>query len=200
MPDDASLPDSASPWTTLGSRTLLDDRWIKLRADRIRTATGAEIAPWYVLDYSDWCAVVPLTEDGRVVLVRQWRHAAQCWSLELPGGVMDAADADPIAAGRRELLEETGFGGGEWRYLFAGAPNPAIQTNRLHVVLATGLHRIADPTPDAGEAIRVERHDPAALLAALPQGALGQMMHVGALMVGLQAAGVLRCQVTPPGS
>lgn len=200
MPDDASAPDRASPWTTLGSTMLLDDRWIRLRADRIRTATGAEIAPWYVLDYPDWCAVVPLTEDGRVVLVRQWRHAAQCWSLELPGGVMDPTDADPVAAARRELLEETGFGGGEWRGLFAGAPNPAIQTNRLHVVLATGLRRLAEPTPDIGEAIRVELHDPAALLAALPQGALGQMMHVGALMVGLQAAGLLRCAVSPPGS
>jgi 8-oxo-dGTP pyrophosphatase MutT (NUDIX family) len=200
MPDDASLFDSPSPWATLGSEVLLDDRWIRLRADRIRTQAGAEIAPWYVLDYPDWCAVVPLTEDGRLVMVRQWRHAAQCWSLELPGGVMDPGDADPVAAARRELLEETGYGGGEWRYLFAGAPNPAIQTNRMHVVLATGLRCLGSPTPDAGEAIRVERHDPAALLAALPQGALGQMMHVGALMVGLQAAGWLRCAVSPPGS
>ncbi len=200
MPDDVFPPAGAAPWTTLGSRTLLDDRWIRLRADHLRTATGEELAPWYVLDYPDWCAVVPLTEDGRLVLVRQWRHAAQCWSLELPGGVIDPTDADPIAAARRELLEETGFGGGAWRGLFAGAPNPAIQSNRLHVMLATGLRRFAEPTPDPGEAIRVELHDPAALMAALPQGALGQMMHVGPLILGLQAAGVLRCVVSPPGS
>lgn len=199
MPDDASLHEG-SPWTTLGSRTLLDDRWIRLRADHLRTATGAELSPWYVLDYPDWCAVVPLTADGRVVMVRQWRHAAQCWSLELPGGVMDATDADPVAAGQRELLEETGYGGGEWRWLFAGPPNPALQTNRLHVVLATGLHAVAAPVPEPGEAIRVELHDPGSLLATLPNGPLGQMLHVGPLILGLQAAGRLRCEVTPPGS
>jgi len=195
MPDDAPPPPGGSPWTTLGSRTLLEDRWIRLRADHIRTGSGAEIAPWYVLDYPDWCAVVPLTEDGRLVMVRQWRHAAQCWSLELPGGVMDPGDSDPVAAGRRELREETGYGGGEWRCLFAGAPNPAIQTNRLHVVLATGLRPVAPPSPEPGEAIRVELHDPATVCAALPQGVMGQMMHVGALLLGLQAAGI-----TPSGS
>ncbi|MGX9962327.1 NUDIX hydrolase [Roseomonas sp. F4] len=184
-------PD-APPWTTTHSEILVEDRWIRLRADRLRTGAGVEIAPWYVLDYPDWCAVVALTADDRLVLVRQWRHGAQSWSLELPGGVMDAEDADAVAAAQRELLEETGYGGGDWRYLCAGHANPAIQTNRLHVVLATGVRLVAPATPEPTELIRVECPHVAEVLDALPQGLIGQSMHVGAICLGLAAAGRIR--------
>lgn len=181
--------DDAPPWTTIDSNLLIEDRWIRLRADRLRTASGLEIAPWYVLDYPDWCAVVALTGADEIVLVRQWRHAAACWSLELPGGVIDAEDADPVAAGRRELLEETGHGGGDWRHVVAGHANPAIQTNRLHVVLGQGVKPVAEATPEPTEAIRVECWAVDDLLTALPTGVFGQSLHVGAVLLGLAAAG-----------
>jgi 8-oxo-dGTP pyrophosphatase MutT (NUDIX family) len=186
------MDQDAPPWTTTHSETLIDDRWMRLRADRLRTAAGMEIAPWYVLDYPDWCCVVALAEDGRMVLVRQWRHAVQRWSLELPGGVMDPGDADAVAAGRRETLEETGFGGGTWRGITAGHPNPSIQTNRLHVVLATGLRPVAPPAPDPTEAIRVELLEVETVLAGLASGLIGQSMHVGAICLGLAAAGRIK--------
>jgi len=179
----------APPWTTLDSRMLVEDRWIRLRADRLRTETGAEIAPWYVLDYPDWVAAVVLTEDDRMVLVRQWRHGAQAWSLELPGGVMDATDADPVVAGQRETREETGYEAADWRYLTAGHANPAIQTNRLHVVLGTGARLSTVATPEPGEAIRVEVLPVAEVLAGLPRGMIGQSMHVGAILLGLASLG-----------
>lgn len=188
------MPTDAPPWTVTHSETLVEDRWIRLRADRLRTATGTEIAPWYVLDYPDWCAVVALTEEGKLLLVRQWRHGAQSWSLELPGGVMDREDADAIAAGKREVLEETGYGGGEWRYLYAGHANPAMQTNRLHLVLATGIRPIAAATPEPTEVISVEALPVAEVLAGLGQGLIGQAMHVGAIFVGLAAAGHIRLE------
>ncbi len=177
------------PWTTTHSEILVEDRWIRLRADRLRTQSGAEIAPWYVLDYPDWCAVVALTEDHRLVLVRQWRHGAQSWSLELPGGVIDREDADPVAAAQRELLEETGHGGGTWRYLYASHANPAIQTNRLHIILATGIRPVAPATPEPAELIQVECPTVPEVLAGLQRGLIGQSMHVGAICLGLAAAG-----------
>ncbi|MGG5819152.1 NUDIX hydrolase [Falsiroseomonas sp. HW251] len=183
---------TASPWTVLDSRTLIDDRWIRLRADRLRNARGEELSPWYVLDYPDWAVALALTEDDRLVLVRQWRHAAQAWCLELPGGVVDETDADATDATRRELLEETGFAARSWRYLYAGFPNPAIQTNRFHVVLATGAHRIADPAHEAGEAIEVVLMPVAEVLAGIGTGLINQAMHVGAVLVGLAAAGRIR--------
>lgn len=188
------MDSETPPWTTLDSEILVEDRWISLRADRLRTQSGVEIAPWYVLDYPDWCAVVALTEDDRLVLVRQWRHGAQSWSLELPGGVMDREDAGPIATARRELLEETGYGGGDWRYLYASHANPAIQTNRLHIVLATGIRPVAPPTPEPTELIRVEHLTVAAALEALRGGLIGQSMHVGAICIGLAAAGQIKLE------
>jgi 8-oxo-dGTP pyrophosphatase MutT (NUDIX family) len=180
------------PWTLLGSTTLIEDRWLRLRADRLRTGDGTEIAPWYVLDYPDWASVVALTDDDRIVLVRQWRHAAQAWCLELPGGVMDAEDADPVAAARRELLEETGHDAAGWRLLYGAFPNPAIQTNRLHIVLATGAVPVAPVAHEPGEAITVECLPVAEVLAGLAQGMIGQSMHVGAILLGLAAAGRIR--------
>lgn len=178
-----------SPWTTLGSQVLIEDRWIRLRAERIRTAAGAEIAPWYVLDYADWACVVALTADDRLVLVRQWRQGAKAWCLELPGGVMDPGETDPVATARRELLEETGYAAPEWRPLHAGFANPATQSNRLHVVLATGAAPAAPVAHEPGEAITVECLPVAEVLAGLGQGMIGQSMHVGAILVGLAAAG-----------
>jgi 8-oxo-dGTP pyrophosphatase MutT (NUDIX family) len=180
------------PWTTLESRTLIDDRWINLRADRLRNDKGEELAPWYVLGYPDWAVVVPLTADDRLVLIRQWRHAVQSWCLELPGGVMDPGEKDPVATARRELLEETGHAAESWRYLYAAWPNPAIQTNRLHVVLATSATEIAPVAHEAGESIQVETWPVGEVLAGIGTGAFGQAMHVGAILAGLAAAGRIR--------
>ena len=182
----------APPWTILDSRMLLEDRWIRLRADRLRNAAGAELSPWYVLDYPDWAVAVPLTDDDRLVLVRQWRHAVQAWSLELPGGVMDPTDADATETARRELREETGHAARAWRHLYAAWPNPAIQTNRLHVVLATGVAPAGPVAHDPGEAIEVVTMPVAEALAGIQAGLFGQAMHVGALLAGLAAAGRIR--------
>jgi len=177
------------PWTTLDSRILVEDRWIRLRADRLRSDTGAEIAPWYVLDYPDWVAAAVLTADDRLVMIRQWRHAARVWSLELPGGIIDPDDTDPVAAAMRETREETGYVADSWSYVQCGFANPAIQTNRLHVVLGSGARAAAAPAPEAGESIQVVPMPVPDVLAELRAGRIGQSMHVGAILVGLAAAG-----------
>jgi 8-oxo-dGTP pyrophosphatase MutT (NUDIX family) len=177
------------PWITFDSRTLVRDRWISLRADSLRKADGVELSPWYVLEYPDWAAVVALTDDDRLLLVRQWRHAAQAWCLELPGGVMDPGETDPIATCRRELREETGHAARDWRGLYAAYPNPAIQTNRIHFVLAQGAHLAGPVAHEDGETIEVVCLPVAAVLAGIGTGMLHQAMHGGALLAGLAAAG-----------
>lgn len=86
----------------------------------------------------DWVNVVAVTKSGQVVLVRQFRFGINEFSLEVPGGVMEPGE-DPVEAGLRELAEETGFGGGEAVLLSAVHPNPAIQSNRCHFVLARNV-------------------------------------------------------------
>jgi 8-oxo-dGTP pyrophosphatase MutT (NUDIX family) len=178
------------PWRRTGAaRTLVRDRWIHLRAEPWANAAGASLDPWYVLDSPDWVHVLALTADERAVMVRQWRPGLGAASLELPGGVMERRETDPVAAGRRELLEETGYDAAEYRELPALSPDPARMNNRFRVLLALGAERVAEPRPDPTEEIAVELHPVAALLEGLSRGAVANAAHAGGILLGLRAAG-----------
>jgi 8-oxo-dGTP pyrophosphatase MutT (NUDIX family) len=98
----------------------------------------------------DWVSVVPVTRDGKFVLVRQYRIGVDGPTLEIPGGVIDEGQ-EPAGAALRELREETGYGGGELVSLGATQPNPALQNNWHHMFLARGVERMGEPQFDAGE-------------------------------------------------
>lgn len=108
------------------------------------------------MDAPDWVLVVPVTTAGELVMVRQFRFGSADLSLEVPGGVMDPSDPDPIATARRELLEETGFAGGEARVAGSVFPNPALQRNRCHVVIIDGVHPTGTRAFDEHEDIAME--------------------------------------------
>ena len=176
-----------TPWRVVSSRSVIADRWIDVRADDCMTAGGKSISPYYVLRYPDWVHMVALTPDHRLVLVEQYRHGAGLIVLELPGGAIDPADPDPEAAGRRELLEETGFTATHWRSVSSFYANPATHTNRVHTVLATGCTRACDPELEDGEEGLTVRCLPVAeVRAGLLAGILQQSMQVGALLLALE--------------
>ncbi|MDR4306071.1 NUDIX hydrolase [Chelatococcus sambhunathii] len=180
-------------WTTVSSRTVLSDRWIDVRADSCRTASGVPVEPYYVLSYPDWVHVVALTAEDEIVLVRQYRHAVAETVLEVPGGAVDASDADLAQAARRELVEETGFDADEFQAVSTLYPNPAIQTNRVHVFLARNARRCGEQRLDLGEegmeALTIPVGD---VVGRLADGLLGQSMHAAAVTMALMAAGRLK--------
>src|SRR5512141_1436011 len=97
-----------SPWERRSRRRVLETRIFSIDHHRmVSPRTGVEHDIW-VVDTVDWCNIVPLTDDNQVVMVRQHRHATYEVTLDLTGGMVDPTDADPAAAARRELLEETG--------------------------------------------------------------------------------------------
>lgn len=106
------------------------------------------------LELSDWVTVVARRPDGALVLVRQLRYGTQSTSLETPGGLVDPGER-PLAAARRELREETGYRARRWRSLGWVNPNPALQTNRLHMFLALDAEAVATPRPDEREGLEV---------------------------------------------
>jgi 8-oxo-dGTP pyrophosphatase MutT (NUDIX family) len=110
---------------------------------------------FWIIDCGDWCNIVPITADGQVVMVRQRRHGRDEETLELPGGMVDAEDASPLEAARRELLEETGFQAELIEPIGVTAPNPAMQTNRCHSFVARGVVKVAEPALDSAEDIDV---------------------------------------------
>jgi 8-oxo-dGTP pyrophosphatase MutT (NUDIX family) len=176
-------------WSVAASRVVLADTWMHLRADRVVTQRGVTLAPYYVLQYPDWAVVVALTDDDRLVLVRQYRHGIGEIGLELPGGVVDAEDGDPRAAAIRELAEETGFHSADVRHVSSLCANPATQTNRLHTFLAVGAVQAAAARPEASEDLVVELIPVADVLAGLRSGLVSQSMQVSAIVLALAAAG-----------
>ena len=107
-----------------------------------------------VIDAPDWVNLIALTPDHRLVFVNQFRFGADAFSWEIPGGVIERGE-DPVAAGVRELQEETGFMGASARLLGSVNPNPAILNNTCHLVLVEGAVRTASPEWDADEEIEV---------------------------------------------
>ncbi|MBL8755084.1 MAG: NUDIX hydrolase [Planctomycetes bacterium] len=142
-------------WDELGDETLVQYKVFHVRKSRRRSPrTGTEIG-FFLMDTPDWVNVLPITEDGHVVLVRQYRHGSRRVSLEIPGGLIDAHETDPAVAAARELREETGFEARTIECIGVMNPNPAMMTNRCHAFLATGCRRIGDLQMDPGEDIEV---------------------------------------------
>ncbi|UFN51272.1 NUDIX hydrolase [Roseomonas sp. OT10] len=185
------------PWTLLHSRTALRDRWIDVTADAVEDARGHRLDPFYTLAYPDWVQVVALTADDRLVLVRQYRHGLRGPSLELPAGGVDG-DEEPLAAGARELMEETGHQAVEWRHVATLSPNTATHRNRCHSLLALGCRRVAEPAPGPGEDIAVELHPWREVLDRLHEGLLPQAMHVSALLLAARRLGWLTVKEETP--
>jgi 8-oxo-dGTP pyrophosphatase MutT (NUDIX family) len=142
------MPD---PWPTLRTEPLGDFRIFSLRRDFKRSPrTGAEL-DFFVLDCPGWVNVVAVTPDDQLVCVEQFRHGSGTIELEIPGGVMDPHDRDPVATGLRELREETGYEGGGARVIGSVWANPAIQTNTVHTVLVENCRLRHATEPDRGE-------------------------------------------------
>jgi ADP-ribose pyrophosphatase len=142
------------PWKVASSEQLLDGRVFKVRKDVTINPRTGQTHDMYVLDQPNWVNVIPLTSDDHVVMVEQWRHGSRTVELETPGGLMDDGET-PEVCGRRELLEETGYEPSQIIHLGTGKPNPAIQSNLQHYLLATGCRQVAGLNLDHAEDIAV---------------------------------------------
>ena len=114
-------------WTLLGSRDVSDERIFRLRHDRYRFEPNGVERDFVVMDTPSWVNVVPVTAEGRVVLIRQYRHGIRDVTIEMPGGMIDPGES-PEAAARRELQEETGYTAESLRFLARVLPIPRFRT------------------------------------------------------------------------
>lgn len=139
------------PWKKISSKLLGDFRIFKLRSDvKISPRTGKE-HDFFVLDSVNWVNVVALTPDKQLVMVEQYRHGSDSVELEIPGGMMDVNETDPVATGIRELREETGYEGENARLLGRVHANPAILSNTCFTVLVENCQLKHDLNWDYGE-------------------------------------------------
>jgi ADP-ribose pyrophosphatase len=127
-------------WKTVESRKVYSTRIFNLHHHR-RHHVQRGHHDFYVLEAPDWINIIPLTDDEQVVMVRQFRHGTESFTLEIPGGMVDAEDADPKAAARREMEEESGYDSDDIIELGKVHPNPAIQGNYCHTFLARNVRQ-----------------------------------------------------------
>lgn len=144
------------PWQPIATEVVYRGRIFTLEKRRQRSPrTGAE-HDFDVLDSGDWVNIVPVTEDGHVVMVRQYRHGVAGFTLEVPGGMLDAEDPSPLEAARREMREESGYDSDDVVELGGVHPNPAFLNNRCHSFLARNVKRTQAPCFDGTEETEVE--------------------------------------------
>jgi ADP-ribose pyrophosphatase len=146
-------PDRERPWKVLESTYAVADRWLRLRTDVVSSPTGRILPPCHILETADWVDVIALTGDLNIVLVEQYRHGVAQMRTEFPAGTVEVGE-EPLAAIKRELLEETGYASNEWHLLGSAPVYPLVQTNRIHSFLALNACRIAEQDLDEGELIR----------------------------------------------
>lgn len=142
-------------WRTLESEYLVRRPWLTARRDRVELPDGRIHEEYYVLEYPSWVNVIALTEDGKLIMVEQYRHGLGEVYTELPAGVVENGE-DSEDAARRELLEETGYSGGKWTLLNKISQNPSTCTNYTYCFLAEGVKKTDNQHLDTTEDIAVK--------------------------------------------
>lgn len=172
-------------WKILSSEYLFRDLWFKVRKDKCQTPGGKIIEPYYVYEFPDWVTAFPVTEDGKVIMVRQYRHALGEVCLEIPGGCVDDTDTNYEKAIARELLEETGYSFSSYEYLGKISANPSTNSNLMHMFLARGGRKIAEQRLDHNEEIEVELFSIGEVKQLIKDNKIIQSMHVTCMMYAL---------------
>lgn len=137
-------------WKILKSEYIAHRPWMTARCDMVQLPDGRVNPEYWVLEFPDWVNVIAITKEGDMVMVRQYRHALGVTEYELCAGVMEEGET-PLQAARRELMEETGFGGGEWTEYMTICANPSNHTNLAHTFLAIGVEPMSEQHLDDTE-------------------------------------------------
>ncbi len=139
-------------WKVLSKRQVIDTPFLKIRSEQLELPDGSIIDDYYIIENRGWVGIVPMTEDGRFILNRQYKHGIGRQVLEFPAGGIDEHEDDPLLAAHRELMEETGYSvePGKIELLAHMLANPTGAVTEVwwylaHDVRKTGRQKI-DPT------------------------------------------------------
>src|SRR4051794_7106014 len=136
--------DTTVNWKVLKSKYLHKEPWLTVREEVVELPNGAQIPTYYILDYPDWVNVIAITKEKKFVFIKQYRHGLGRADFEICAGVRDKEDETLLAAAKRELMEESGYGNGNWKEYMTISANPATHSNLTHCFLATDVEELGE--------------------------------------------------------
>lgn len=131
------MPQHDLTETCLSSETLVEGKLLYAKRDNVRLPNGKTSLREYII-HPGAVLIIPVLDDGRLVMERQFRYPLQRTFLELPAGKIDAGE-DPLLTGQRELLEETGYSAAHWQFVTTLHPCIGYSNEAIHIYLAHGL-------------------------------------------------------------
>lgn len=177
-------------WKVVESKCLFTEPWFTVRKDICELPNGKKHEAYYILEYPDWATAFALTEDNKVVMVRQYRHGLGEISTELPGGVIDKGET-AVQAIKRELKEETGYEFESFEEIGQVAPNPATSNNYMHMFIARGGKKIHEQNLDETEDVEVLVFSIDEVKQMLRENKIVQSLHCTCIFYALEKAGLL---------
>ena len=173
------------PWKVLSSREVYaSPPWIRVDAQRVRLPDGRIVDPFHRVHLLDYALVVASTPDGRIAMLRQYRHGTGRVGLHVPGGFLNAGES-PLQAAKRELMEETGCVATGWRSLGRHVCNANLGCGRAHLFAARGARSVAAPDPGDLEEQELVWLTRAEAAAALARGAVDSLASAAALALAM---------------
>lgn len=173
------------PWKIRTSKYLIQDRWMTLRADCCELPNGVVLDTYYVREIQDFVQIVPISAEGNILIVRQYRHGPQIITTEIPGGIVDPGEA-PLDAAKRELLEETGCVADRFEAVTPLYTNPARNTNSAHTFIAHNARIVQPPEQEDTEDIEFEFVSRDEVFALIDSGQFGHAVHVASLLLAFR--------------
>lgn len=178
-------------WKTLSSEYIVKSKYFTARKDKCEKPDSKIVSEYYVVELGLTACALAITEDDKVIMVKQYRQSLNKVTLEIPGGFVDENE-NPEKAIARELLEETGYEFANYEYLGEVAANGGVLNNYTKLYLTTGGKKVSEQRLDPNEEIIVELISMDELIKLLMECKIVQSLHANAIFYGLIKLGKLK--------
>ncbi len=142
-------------WKKIKSEYVLDSKWLKVRKDTVKINDDLVVDDYYVMENNDVVMICPVIDEKYVMLKKEYRYPIDKITLELPGGTFESGNEEPLAAAKRELLEETGLSSDNWVNFGEFYDYPTKDTHRMYLLLANNCIKTAEPIINPQEEIEL---------------------------------------------
>lgn len=181
-------------WQVLSKTQILDTQHLQVRSERVMLPNGIILPDYYIIENRGWVGVVPVTEDGRFLINRQYKHGIGEYVLEFPAGGIDEGEDDPLVAANRELMEESGYSAKPEKIelLTEMIANPTSAVTRIWWYLARDVRKTGEQKLDPAEEIENSLVTPTELLQLIHSEQFSVQGQVAAAYMAMEKLGILK--------